>query len=120
MDAFVRRLVERLLTKGRPLSRNRHFHTFDTPEGRVALRIARRLRALHRSTVRCAAEDGVVELDTAREAGKSELHELVLTTRVGTHRAFLAPAELELLHALPGFTDALSRSGVRRTGSARP
>ena len=104
MDAFVRRLVERLLTEGRPLSRNRHFHTFDTPEGRVAFRVARRLRALQRSTARCAAEGGVVEL---------------LTTRVGTHRAFLAPEELELLRRLPGVTDALSQPGTRRAGVAK-
>lgn len=120
MDAFVHRLVERLLTEGRPLSRNRHFHTFDTPEGRTALRLARRLRALHRSTVRCAAEGGVVELHTARQAGENALHELVLTTRIGSHRAFLVPDELGLLRGLPGFDDALSPTRARRTGSTRP
>ena len=46
MDAFVRRLVERLLEPSEPLSRNRHFHTFETPEGRRALKLARRLRGI--------------------------------------------------------------------------
>lgn len=48
MQAFVYRLVERLVDDGPPLSRNRHFHTFDSPEGRQALRIARRLRSVAR------------------------------------------------------------------------
>ena len=41
MDPFVRRLVERLQDPEQPLSRNRHFHTFDSPEGRTALRVFR-------------------------------------------------------------------------------
>jgi hypothetical protein len=114
VDAFVRRLVERLLTEGRPLSRNRHFHTFETPEGRTALRTARRLRALHRSMARCAAEGGVVELLTASsKKGERQLHDLVLRSPIGTHRAFLAPEELDLLDALPGFRDAMARSVAR-------
>src|SRR5438045_1366398 len=36
MDPFVRRLVQRMSDPKRPLSRNKHFHTFESPEGRAA------------------------------------------------------------------------------------
>src|SRR5450432_775444 len=107
MDRFVRRLVERLVAEGRPLSRNRHFHTFDTPEGRTALRTARRLQALQRDVVRCRAEGGRVELRTHEGRPPLRALELCLLHRVGTHRAFLSKEELELLRGLPGLADAL-------------
>ena len=55
MDPFVRRLVQRLHDPKRPLSRNRHFHTFATPEGQRALRTSRRLRSLQRDILACQA-----------------------------------------------------------------
>ena len=58
MDPFVRRLVERLNDPARPLSRNRHFHTFDNPDGQQALRIARRLHALRQDIEKCLREGG--------------------------------------------------------------
>jgi hypothetical protein len=117
MDSFVRRLVERLVAEGRPLSRNRHFHTFDTPEGRTALRTARRLRALQRDVARCLAEGGRVELRARPEHTAARALELCLSHRVGTHRAFLSQQELELLRALPGLSEALGAAlGARRTG----
>ena len=48
MDPFVQRLILRLHHPSQPLSRNRHFATFDTPEGRAALRISRRLKSLQK------------------------------------------------------------------------
>jgi hypothetical protein len=116
MDSFVRRLVERLVAEGRPLSRNRHFHTFDTPEGRTALRTARRLRALQRDVLRCRAEGGRVELRMYQERAPARALELCLLYRVGTHRAFLCREELELLRGLPGLAEALGAPGPRRTG----
>lgn len=55
MHAFIYRLVERLTEEGPPLSRNRHFHTFDSPEGKQALRIARRLRSVAGDFARATA-----------------------------------------------------------------
>jgi hypothetical protein len=117
MDRFVRRLVERLLSEGRPLSRNRHFHTFDTPEGRTALRTARRLRALQRDVLRCLDEGGNVSLKARPGLGVARALELCIAQKVGTHRAFLSKDELELLRALPGLSVALGPPpGTRRTG----
>src|SRR3954469_10766823 len=45
MREFLYRLVQRLHDEARPLSRNRHFHTF-AGEARRALRIDRHLRYL--------------------------------------------------------------------------
>jgi len=116
MDSFVRRLVERLLTEGRPLSRNRHFHTFDTPEGRTALRTARRLRALARDVTRCLAGGGRVSLQARPGHAPARALELCIAQRVGTHRAFLSQEEVELLRALPGLALALgSDADSRRT-----
>ena len=117
MDRFVRRLVQRLLCEGRPLSRNRHFHTFDTPEGRTALRMARRLRALARDVQRCLEEGGAVSLRTAPGPAAARPLEVCIAHKVGTHQAFLSHEELELLRAFPGLTAALSGlPSARRTG----
>ena len=116
MDRFVRRLVERLLEEGRPLSRNRHFHTFDTPEGRVALRTARRLRALGRDVTRCLAEGGQVSLKPRPGQPAARALELCIAQKLGTHRAFLSLEELELLRARPGLAGVLAMPpGTRRT-----
>jgi len=117
MDSFVRRLVERLVAEGGPLSRNRHFHTFDTPEGRSALRIARRLRALQRDVLRCLADGGRVEVRRLPDRPAAHDLEMCLFHRVGTHRAFLGREELELLRALPGVAEALGpAASARRVG----
>jgi hypothetical protein len=117
MDSFVRRLVERLVAEGRPLSRNRHFHTFDTKEGRLALRAARRLRALQRDVIRCIAEGGQVTLLPHPGHGTARALELCLVQRVGTHRAYLSHEELELLRGLAGVGAALGEAQAsRRTG----
>jgi hypothetical protein len=120
MDSFVRRLVERLLAEGRPLSRNRHFHTFDTPEGRTALRTARRLRALHKDVERCRAEGGTVRLLLHPGHGEARALELCIAHKVGTHRAYLSLAEVQLLREAPGLAEAVdaldTRDGTRRVG----
>ena len=117
MDSFVRRLVERLVAEGRPLSRNRHFHTFATPEGRLALRTARRLRALQRDVTRCRAEGGSLELHAHPGHGPARALELCLAQRVGTHRAFLSEEELDLLRGLPGVSEALGAASSARRAS---
>lgn len=114
MDSFVRRLIQRLLSEGQPLSRNRHFHTFDTPEGRTALRTARRLRALHRDVQRCLAEGGRVTLLPHAGHGPARALELCIAHRVGTHRAFLSKEEVELLRQVPGPSLPLGEAATTR------
>jgi len=109
MDAFVRRLVEHLLSEERLLSRNRHFHTFETPEGRLALRIARRIGALRKSVLLCAAEGGRVELAGRGPGMAAARRELRIARAVGHHRAYLSDDELTLLRTLPGVAEALDR-----------
>jgi hypothetical protein len=116
MDAFVRRLVEHLVAEGQPLSRNRHFHTFETPEGRTALRTARRLRALRRAILRAAEEGGQVELLEGESGGQLERSELRISSPVGTHRAFLSKDEWALLLGLPGLAEALEAAAPGATG----
>lgn len=109
MDAFVRRLVERLLEPSQPLSRNRHFHTFETPEGKKALKLARRLRGLARDVRRCAERGSPpdVRRDEAREEVRIALHFDVLAAR---RTAYLTPDEYALLRRVEGMAEALGAS----------
>jgi hypothetical protein len=107
MDPFVRRLVERLLDPSRPLSRNRHFHTFETPEGKLAMRVSRRLRALHRDLLACREEGqsaGFVRQELENGAHRIEVR---LERIAGRRISLLHPAEFELLLGLPGVSDLL-------------
>lgn len=107
MDAFVRRLVERLLEPSLPLSRNRHFHTFETPEGRRALTLARRLRGLARDVRRCL-DRGVLP-EVREDGGDGDLRvELRFDEVAGRRTAFLTGEEYALLLRLPGMSDALA------------
>ena len=105
MDPFVRKLVLRLFDEGAPLSRNRHFHTFESPEGKQAMRISRRLRALQADLAKCHEAGSPVSVTKTDEGEvKLELHLAHLkTTRLTT----LDEAEFELLGMLPGVRDAL-------------
>lgn len=99
MHAFIYRLVERLTREGPPLSRNRHFHTFESPEGKKALRIARRLRS--------------VAADVERASGTPEIREgtrvrLEIPLKDGVRIAWLSPAEWRLLQRMPPLS---TRSG---------
>lgn len=106
MDPFVRRLIQRLHDPSQPLSRNRHFHTFETPEGKRALRTSRRLKALQREILTCRAQGGAVQLHRTDVEG--ELHlELRFHWLKGRSVSRLVDAELELLTELPGVREAL-------------
>lgn len=101
MHAFIYRLVERLTREGPPFSRNRHFHTFESPEGRQALRIARRLRS--------------VAGDIGRASGPPRLHEtegrrlkLEIPLRDGVRIAWLSPHEWQLLRKMPPLSCGLA------------
>ena len=107
MDPFVRRLVERLHDPSKPLSRNRHFHTFDTPEGRTALKVFRRLRSLQKDILACQAEGRRARISRhATPEGEYRI-ELLMERLSGRRVSMLQAAEFELLAALPGVRDAL-------------
>jgi len=107
MDPFVRRLVERLHDPARPLSRNRHFHTFDTPEGRLALKVSRRLRSLHQDILACLREGRRARLFRHVDPAGEHRIELHFERIAGRRVSHLKKAELELLAQLPGVSDAL-------------
>jgi hypothetical protein len=108
MDSFVRRLVERLLEPSLPLSRNRHFHTFETPEGRRALSVARRLRGLARDVRKCM--DRGVHPEVREEGTGGDLRvELRFDHLAGRRIALLSGQEFALLLRMPGMADALER-----------
>ena len=109
MDSFVRRLVERLLEPSLPLSRNRHFHTFETPEGRRALTLARRLRGLARDERRCLERGGCPEVREDGTAGDLRV-ELRFDHVAGRRTAYLTGEEYALLLRVPGMSDALGRA----------
>ena len=108
MDPFVRRLIQRLHDPSQPLSRNRHFHTFETPEGRRALRTSRRLKALQREILACQAQGGAIRVQRGERDGESRI-ELWFHWLRGHSVCRLADAELELLSELPGVREALAR-----------
>jgi hypothetical protein len=107
MDPFVRRLVERLHDPSRPLSRNRHFHTFDTPEGRMALKVYRRLKSLHSDLLACVREGHRARLFRHVDARGEHRIELHFERIQGRRVSHLKAAELELLAGLPGVREAL-------------
>jgi hypothetical protein len=118
MDPFVRRLIQRLQDPSRPLSRNRHFHTFDNPEGRYALRISRRLRALQRDILACRKEGQAARYSRCADATGTYQVELVLERVKGRRVSVLADAEFELLNELPGVRDALRPTATRPAEAA--
>ncbi|MFP2927949.1 hypothetical protein ACLESO_22670 [Pyxidicoccus sp. 3LG] len=107
MDPFVRRLVERLHDPSKPLSRNRHFHTFDTPEGRAALKVFRRLRSLQKDILACQAEGRLARISRRASPQGDYRIELLMERLSGRRVSVLQAAEFELLAALPGVRDAL-------------
>lgn len=100
MDPFVRKLVLRLLDEGRPLSRNRHFHTFESPEGKRAMRISKRLRALQKDIELCRHEgsEPAVRRETSDE-GDVKI-EITLEHLKSRRLTTLDEAEFELLGRL--------------------
>lgn len=110
MDPFVRRLVERLFAPGQPLSRNRHFHTFENAEGRKALRIRRRLESLAKALSSLREEGGTPTVTRTADADGVVTIVLRLAGPSGTRTAYLEEDELELLQRLPGVREALAEA----------
>lgn len=107
MDPFVRRLVERLNDPSHPLSRNRHFHTFDNPEGKQALRISRRLQALRHDIEQCQREGNQPIARTLDPKNAQKQVELELVGIKSRRRTVLEADEFELLCQMPGMRAAL-------------
>lgn len=109
MDPFVHRLVERLFDPAKPLSRNKHFHTFDNDEGRLALRIWKRLKGLASDLKACAAEGGVSRIETTQNGDGVVVVALRVERLRSSRTTRLDAAEYELLCRLPGVKELLSR-----------
>jgi len=111
MDPFVRRLIQRLTDADQALSRNRHFHTFESAEGRSALKTARRLKALRQDILACFAEGRAAKVTRAfDDEGRCRV-EIRLDRIRGSRVSMLLEPELELLAELPGVRGALTFSG---------
>lgn len=108
MDPFVRRLVERLNDPSQPLTRNRHFHAFETPEGRRALKTSRRLKSLQRDILACVQEGERPTVERRVDAEGEVEVELRFGAIKGKRISRLLGAEFELLCALPGVAEALA------------
>lgn len=117
MDPFVRRLVERLCDPSAPLSRNRHFQTFETPEGKAALRTFRRLRSLHQDVITCVREGGSARCHVTEGPQGERRVELTLTRIKGHRTSMIGEAEWELLLGLPGVSEAFSTPSRDRTSA---
>lgn len=110
MDPFVRKLVLRLFDEGAPLSRNRHFHTFESPEGKQAMRLFKRLKALKSDIAKCREAGGNSSVMTSRDALGSVKIEIRLEHLKSTRFTTMDEAEFELLCLLPGVRGALSEN----------
>ena len=93
MHSFVYRLVERLTDDGPRLSRNRHFHTFVTPEGKKALRIARHLRSV--------AQDIAAARRAPRYERVADRIRVEIAVASGVRTAWLESDEFEILLRMP-------------------
>ncbi len=111
MDPFVRRLIERLHDPSAPLSRNRHFHTFETPEGRRALKTSRRLKSLQRDILACQREGRAARVTPIRDTKGERRLELSMERVKGRRTAVLEKDEFELLAQLPGVRESLAIEG---------
>lgn len=112
MHDFVRRLVVRIGESGRPLSRNKHFHTFDTPLGRQALKLSRRLRSLSKDILVQAREGGTLQVERqADQAGKLRI--VLHFARMKARRTvYLSQGEWELLLQEPGVKEVVDRTAA--------
>lgn len=107
MDPFVRKLVLRLFDQGTPLSRNRHFQTFETPEGKLAMRVSKRLRALQKDVSACRDAGGTPQVTRSENEGEVTV-QIVLEHLKSKRTTRLDEAEFDLLKRLPGMADILS------------
>ena len=110
VDPFVRRLIQRMHDPAQPLSRNRHFHTFATPEGRLALRTSRRLRNLQQDILTARGEGARSHFVRHELENGQHRIEIVLERLGGRRVSFVSDAEFELLLELPGVRAAFEEA----------
>jgi hypothetical protein len=110
MRAFVHRLVRQLLDEDQPLSRNRHFDTFDDAVGRRALRVSRHLRALERDILSQRAGGTRVAVHKEEREGEGVIRLELFGARF-RRVAYLSLAEFEILLSLPGVKEAVESQG---------
>ena len=96
----------RLFDEGAPLSRNKHFQTFETPEGKAAMKLSRRLRALQKDIVACAESGGATVVRRSERDGEVKV-EISFQELKGKRLTLLREGEFELLTILPGVKRAL-------------
>jgi hypothetical protein len=107
MKDYVQRLIARLTEAERPLSRNRHFHTFANPHGRRALRASRELRSLAQDILEQAKRGEPIRVEPVVEGG-NVVRVLLEYIRLKARRtAFLSPGEFEILLEAEGVREAL-------------
>jgi hypothetical protein len=109
MRDFFHKLIARLSDARRPLSRNRHFHTFANPHGRRALRASRHLRSLARDILAQSEAGLPIRVERAGEDG-SLVRVLLEETQIKARRtAFLTAGEYEVLLEDPAVRQVLER-----------
>ena len=116
MREFLYRLVERLHDEARPLSRNKHFHSFEPGETRRALRIDRHLRDLERHLA-ALMEHGERPRVRALKDGGIQLvlrHPTLSVVRTAT----LTPEEARLLAEHPAGAWALGSPSAQESAPA--
>lgn len=103
MRGFTKRLVELLVLDdrsekgGQTLTRNRHFSTFETAEGRRALKISRHLRSVERDLI-AQIEQGNAPRITCKRNGKEIVSvEVEYRAVKGRRTAYLTRDEFEIL-----------------------
>ena len=111
MHDFVRRLVARIGESGRPLSRNKHFHTFDTPLGRAALKLSRELRSISHDILAQAEQGGSLRVEQQSDAAGKLRVVLHLAQLKAKRTVYLSQGEWELLLQEPAVREAVKRSG---------
>jgi hypothetical protein len=110
MHDYVRRLVARISESGRPLSRNRHFHTFATPQGRRALKLSRHLRSLAHDILVQAQVGGRIAVEHL-EGEHPGVRLWLENERLKARRtAYLTRSEYDLLLEDDGVREALQRA----------
>jgi hypothetical protein len=100
VEEFVERVVRRLRQEP-GFSRNRHFLTLSSPEGRRALKIHRQLRSIERDLSRASS----ATIDRAADRVR-----LTLRSKSGLRTSWLTHAEFRILCANPIVRSALNVS----------
>lgn len=102
------RIVRRLRDPDQPLSRNRHFATFDAPEGRRALHIHRQLRSLE-DDILSQGDPGRLRVIAPEGATRVRIEVGLPRTRA-SRTAFLTREELDLLLESPRVGELVRRA----------